>query len=46
MTFTIHDPKLGPTTHKTAGLRAMREYVWNLAASGVTVIIEEDTRWG
>ncbi len=46
MTFTIWDPQLGPKTHVTAGLRAMRQRVWELAASGVLIIIEEERDWG
>lgn len=39
MTYTIYHHDLGPITHRTAGLRAMKVLVWKLAESGVTIII-------
>lgn len=41
MTYTTTDDT-GTRRHTCRGLRRMRELVWNLAASGVQVTIEED----
>lgn len=39
MTYTIHHADLGPITHTTAGLRAMKRILWDMAAAGTTIII-------
>lgn len=39
MTYTVYHHDIGPITHHTAGMRAMKALVWELAESGVTIII-------